>query len=273
MTLDEAVAAAAAGTWPPPVAAMHIVLASRTRAEAETVLATMPRLVPCLDRLRAHPGLWDRVREVFALAEASDGDGVDRWRAAFDAAARQSPALASALYALGDADMMRQATDEIVHQLKSWNVLPPSAFIVDLGCGSGRLLAALRGHRAVGVDISHDMLRAARPVSPMLVRGTGRDLAFLPDASVDLVVAVDSFPYVVRAGSDVVAGLMREITRILRGRGALAVFNYAYGSGIDDERAALASAGESAGLRMAAAESGGFSTWDGRAFLLRPTAA
>src|SRR5262245_5334298 len=41
---------------------------------------------------------------------------------------------------------------------------PPGGRLIDLGCGTGRLLVAFagRGHRVLGVDLSAEMLKVAR---------------------------------------------------------------------------------------------------------------
>ncbi len=73
----------------------------------------------------------------------------------------------------------------------------------------GRVTAALAGRTAqvVGVDISPGMLAAARRrlldrANVMLIQGSGRDLAWLEDDAMDLVLAVDVFPYLAEFGSD-----------------------------------------------------------------------
>jgi SAM-dependent methyltransferase len=64
--------------------------------------------------------------------------------------------------------------------IKFWRLLGPSAFILDLGCGTGRDLAwfRTRGMRGVGVDLSSGMLLQARqgidvPLASMDMRRLG----------------------------------------------------------------------------------------------------
>ena len=62
--------------------------------------------------------------------------------------------------------------------------------VLDLGCGSGRYLAIARDRgaaRAVGADLSPDMLRRARDISTSLARADMRATPFRPD-SFDVVV-------------------------------------------------------------------------------------
>jgi SAM-dependent methyltransferase len=78
--------------------------------------------------------------------------------------------------------------------------LPAAARILDLGCGAGapmlaRLLA--RGHRAIGVDFSRNLLAAARSWCPeaALVRADLTEVGFAPGAF-DGAIAFDSLWHV-----------------------------------------------------------------------------
>lgn len=60
------------------------------------------------------------------------------------------------------------------------------ASLIDLGCGTGRLSAALPGWDVVGVDLSREMLAVARRrVRGALVRANLADLSAFADASFD----------------------------------------------------------------------------------------
>ncbi len=69
--------------------------------------------------------------------------------------------------------------------------LPPHARILDLGCGTGHLAAALvgRGYDVTGIDISVDMLRYARENAPgaAFVCADAREFKLRPDF--DLVIS------------------------------------------------------------------------------------
>jgi ubiquinone/menaquinone biosynthesis C-methylase UbiE len=94
--------------------------------------------------------------------------------------------------------------------------LPPPASVLDVGCGTGRLLraAATRWPDAqlIGVDPAQGMVDGARRLTPgaTIYRGLAESLP-LPDASVDLVFSTVSFHH----WRDQAAGV-REVARVLR---------------------------------------------------------
>jgi ubiquinone/menaquinone biosynthesis C-methylase UbiE len=96
------------------------------------------------------------------------------------------------------------------------SALPPPGDLLDVGCGTGRLLraAAVRwpAARLIGVDPAEGMVAVARQLIPgaTLARGLAEALP-LPDASVDLVLSTLSFHH----WHDQAAGV-REIARVLR---------------------------------------------------------
>lgn len=94
--------------------------------------------------------------------------------------------------------------------------LPPPVSLLDVGCGTGRLLraAALRWPDAqlIGVDPAQGMVDVARQLTPGVTihRGLAESLP-LPNATVDLVFSTLSFHH----WHDQAAGV-REIARVLR---------------------------------------------------------
>ncbi|GAC1450177.1 MAG: hypothetical protein PVSMB4_08870 [Ktedonobacterales bacterium] len=94
--------------------------------------------------------------------------------------------------------------------------LPPPASVLDVGCGTGRLLraAATRWPDAqlIGVDPAQGMVDGARQLTPgaTIHRGLAESLP-LPDASVELVVSTMSSHH----WRDQATGI-REIARVLR---------------------------------------------------------
>ena len=84
--------------------------------------------------------------------------------------------------------------------------------------------------------------------------------------SLDLVLAVDSFPYIVRLGQAVVARHVAGAVRALRPGGALVVLNLSYDGDATAEARRWAAAH---GLVLEVAGERPFALWDGRAYVLR----
>ena len=88
--------------------------------------------------------------------------------------------------------------------------------VLDVGCGTGRLLRAASMYwpkaQLIGVDPAEGMIEVARQLNPAatFLSGTSESLP-LPDNSVDLVLSTLSFHH----WHDQVAGV-REIARVLR---------------------------------------------------------
>ncbi|WP_198384621.1 class I SAM-dependent methyltransferase [Roseomonas sp. KE2513] len=194
----------------------------------------------------------------------------------FDRAVANSPEASVALYSLGDPAILAAATAEILDWLDACGLLHGDADVLDLGCGIGRLATALapRAGSVLGMDVSEGMLAEARKrCAPwphvQLAHTTGQDLDGLAARSLDLVLAVDSFPYIVRLGPAVVARHVAGAARALRPGGALVVLNLSYG------REAAADVAEARGwaaahdLVLDVAGERPFALWDGLAFVLR----
>ncbi|HLU70339.1 MAG TPA: class I SAM-dependent methyltransferase [Fibrobacteria bacterium] len=94
--------------------------------------------------------------------------------------------------------------------------------VLDVGCGAGRHLAALRaqaGVRAVGIDLSRVLLRDARRAGLAVARADMRRLPFA-DARFDVVASFfTSFGYFATADED--AATLREFVRVTRPGGFL----------------------------------------------------
>jgi len=93
--------------------------------------------------------------------------------------------------------------------------------ILDVGCGTGRLLRKARERwpdaRLIGVDPAEGMVEKARSLMPSATFYVGMAESLpLPDASVDLAFSTMSYHHWV----DRVQGV-REITRVLRPKGRL----------------------------------------------------
>jgi ubiquinone/menaquinone biosynthesis C-methylase UbiE len=97
--------------------------------------------------------------------------------------------------------------------------------ILDVGCGTGRLLRAARERwpsaRLVGVDPSAGMVRAGTALTPAELHVAGAEEMPLPDRSIDLAFSTIAFHH----WSDPERGL-REVARVLRpGGGFILVDN------------------------------------------------
>jgi CelD/BcsL family acetyltransferase involved in cellulose biosynthesis/SAM-dependent methyltransferase len=291
---DDAVALLASGQLPANVALMRLAYRARSAAEVEAGLARAEAAADDVDarrRLAAAGVLWRASPRAFTLVEAvrdeveatsgDDGDAVKDCARLFDRACRHAPDGAAALYALGRGDILERATDEIVALLEARGLLDRRMRILDLGCGSGRIAAALAGKAAqvVAVDISAGMLAAARRrlgrlANVMLVQGSGRDLAWLADQAVDLVLAVDVFPYLVKSGPTLVAETMSEVRRVLRPAGSLVVLNWSYRGDPQGDRRQAAAEAERLGLLLQEQGPAGFAFWDASLHhLVRPVGA
>lgn len=220
------------------------------------------------DRL---PDLEKVVAEGLEPTPAGDPQGrVDATAALFDRLAARAPDAAVAIYSLGDPALLARATDELVAVVEAWAPLAGRT-VLDWGCGTGRVAAAVapRVAHVLGIDLSAGMVaEAARRhgSSPDLHFRHASDLYAIPDASVDLALAVDSFPFAVRAGEDVAARVLADLHRVLRPGGDLLVFNWSYRGDLAlDEADARAAPG----FEVVRAGERPFRIWDGVGFHLR----
>jgi SAM-dependent methyltransferase len=111
---------------------------------------------------------------------------------------------------------------------------PTPAHLLDLGCGTGRLLvaAARRGHRVVGVDLSAEMLAVAGEkavaagVTVQRIRANIAELDCFADESFDYAVCLFSTLGMV-IGTEVRGRVVGHVFRLLRpgGRFVLHVHN------------------------------------------------
>ena len=196
--------------------------------------------------------------------------GVTAIAAFFDRAASHSPEAGVALYSLGDPAILQAATQEIVDWLLRERLLSKTARVLDFGCGMGRVAAVLASHCAsvVGLDVSAKMIAEAqrrhadRPELTFAVT----DGQTLPPGPFDLVLLVDSMPYVLQAG--LADGVVALAAAALSPAGALVALNLSYGRSrsqdvLDAERWAA-----QAGWSLQASHP--FKLWDGAAFVWRP---
>jgi SAM-dependent methyltransferase len=193
-------------------------------------------------------------------------------REGFDRAASISPEASVAAYSLGDAKLLNAATAELVDWLGARGLLRGD--LLDLGCGIGRVAAAVapRVRSVLGVDIAPTMIAEARRrygAAARFALTDGHGLAEPPAGTeepvFDLILAVDSFPYLVQA--EIAERHVADAAHLLRPGGALAIFNLSY-RGPEADQADARRWAHSYGFRLTCAGEQPFRIWDGRAFLL-----
>jgi CelD/BcsL family acetyltransferase involved in cellulose biosynthesis/SAM-dependent methyltransferase len=257
---------------------MRVLIGATDRAEAERAVAAAPAAVRGL--WAQHPGAFGLVHGVLGDAEhggvaPSPEGGVAAWADFFDRAVRTSPEGSVALYSIGDAGLLRAATEEVVGRLRDWGLVAPGRDVLDLGCGIGRIAAALAEEvgSVTGVDVSREMLAEARRrcagwPNVRFVHGSGLDLEGLADGAFDLMLAVDSFPYLVQAGMSVAERHFYEARRVLRAGGALVVLQLSYRGDPALDRADVQRLADASGLVVLRAGLPAFAGWDALAFHL-----
>ena len=274
-----AVASCLAGRISPGVALARLVLDGLTPDEIGPLLPAGSDLANLFAARRAKlTDLATMLRESRTRHDRGPADpaaGVHEIAAMFDRAVAVAPEASVAAYSLGGGALLAAATDELVAWLVERGLARRQSDVLDLGCGIGRVAAALAPivRSVLGVDISAGMIAEARR------RHTYANLRFdlsdgrpgaLPDASFDLVLAVDSMPYLVQA--DLAALHVGDAARLLRPGGALAIFNLSYRG---DDAADLDEAQRWAttyALRLATHGERPFRSWDGAAYVMRKAA-
>lgn len=274
MSRDETLSQVRTGTISPSIALARMALSGEVPdpAELASLAETDPALRPLAD-LAA--GRGERLARLATLARSGmDPEGEDMVAATaalFDRLAKDAPEAGVAFYSLGDPELLQAATAELVGVVRDWTPVEGRR-VLDLGCGIGRLSIAIAPHAAevVGIDVSPGMVAEAEGRARGVARfavANGRDLSSFADASLDLIVAADSFPYLVRAG--IVDAQMAEIARVLAPGGDLLVFNWSYrgdptADGDDVQRLAGAN-----GMDVLRAGDRPFAIWDAAGFHLR----
>lgn len=284
--LDDVLSRCAAGTMPTRVAAMHLLMEAESPEAAQMAVLGMlegsdaagaGRLHDLESLVAQHPQAWATVRAILARVQhhSAAGDSVSRWAGLFDAAVRISPEGSVALYSLGSPRLLAAATLEVVAALSQWGLLGPDRTVLDIGCGIGRLEAALSPLSAavIGIDISPGMIAHARTrcrrfPNVRLVLGSGHDLAGIADDSIDLVVLVDTVPYLVLSEGELAGRYFAEISRTLRAGGDVVILNFSYRDDVTADRSDLERLAASHGLALAHTLAHPCASWDAPAFHL-----
>ena len=281
----------ARGELPPAVALMRILVEARDAAEAAVALRravesgaeadAAARLGETARLLNANPQAWATVKSILSDLDhggtaPSPEDGIARWAELFDRAVRISPEASVALYSLGNPDLLRATTAEIVGRMRDCGLLGAGRDLLEIGCGIGRFQEALaaQARTVVGIDISREMIETARRrcaglANVRLLVTSGRDLSPFADGSFDLVFAVDSFPYLVQSGMALAERHLRGAARVLRPGGDVLILNFSYRGNLDADRADLARMAAETGFSVRRNGMRDFTLWDGAAFHLR----
>jgi predicted TPR repeat methyltransferase len=273
---------------PANIALMHLCMAAPDASDVEDAILRAQKANASAHELEQLLALWRQAPQAFALvkqilstidhgnASGAPEAMLAECAAAFDRAAKLSPEASVALYSLGDPVLLAAATGEIVHRMREWGLLGRQKTALEIGCGNGRFLAALAGDlgHVTGVDISAAMIAGARERCAHLRNveahhTEGRDLRFCADASMDLILAADSFAYIVRCGPELVMGHFREAARVLRPEGRFLILNYSYRGDLDQDRAEIIDHAAMTGFALERMATRDFKLWDGVTFLLR----
>lgn len=231
-----------------------------------------------LDRLSQADIPLERIRRML------DAAGVDHAEAAtpasiaglFDRAVAISPEASVAIYSLGDDNRLQAATQEVAGWLCQTDLIARDTDVLDLGCGIGRVAAAISPHvrSVLGTDVSKGMLREARIRCANLnnisfVVSSGEHLGILADATFDVVLAIDSFPYLVQAG--VAERHMPEVYRVLRPKGRLIILNLSYRNCPEADRADATAWAQRYGFWLRQTGISPFRTWDAATYVFQRT--
>jgi len=269
-----------------PIAVMQLLLATEDTRVAADAVATSGAPTHAVDGLlallRTHADGCVTITEMLRSGLDSDRAaadveaGIAATRALFDHSVGCSEAASVALYSLGDEALLAEGTQEIVGVLERWGVLGAQRDALELGCGIGRLLPPLSSllRSIVGIDISGGMVAAAQRrtagLRAVTVRvTTGHDLAFADDRSLDLVLAVDSFPYIVRSGRALCRRMFAEVARVLRPGGDLVIFDYSYSHHRDEAAHEVTELSAAVGLTPIRLDEKPFRLWNATAYQLR----
>jgi ubiquinone/menaquinone biosynthesis C-methylase UbiE len=144
---------------------------------------------------------------------------------------------------------------------------------LDFGCGIGRVAIALADEAAtvLGFDLSERMIVEARRRADgrRNIRFEQSEACSLPvdGGKVDLLIAADSLPFVVRANA--LERFMAETARVLGPGGDLLVFNWSYRSDPERDVAEAHALAATFGFEVLRANEQPFAIWDAAGFQLR----
>jgi SAM-dependent methyltransferase len=279
----------AAGEVSPAIALVRLLVLCGDAAAARSALAAMTtRAVP--DRnlgaaLLELQALLDTGGDLVArileherrlCGPSAAADELARCARMFEQALRESPEASVALYSLGSPARLSAATAEVVALLERLGVLGPERRILEIGCGIGRFQQALAGRAATitGTDIAPGMIaearrRCAELRNVRLLQTSGRDLEGFGAATFDTVLAIDSLPYVHRAGMALLEVHFMEAARVLLEGGDFVILNLTYRGDLALDRADAGRMAAGSGFDLLRNGTGDLELWDGATFHLR----
>jgi SAM-dependent methyltransferase len=288
-TPDAIVARCEAGEISAPIALMELLIATEDADAVGALVRSLSHRSPpaaALSRLfTEHEGGCRRVAAMLRAdvdrppQGSSVEEGIAFCRALFDWSVQQSESASVALYSLGSPELLAAATDEIVALLRAYGILARGRNVLDLGCGTGRVEEAVASElvHIHGIDVSGEMVAAAERRCRHLpnvtfARSSGLDLNPIESSSFDAILAVDSFPYVVQAGWELVVRMFEEAARVLRPAGELVILNFSYrGDRARDQRDALTLAARH-GFEVLVNGDLPFRLWNGDAYRMQKRA-
>ncbi|MDP9150053.1 MAG: methyltransferase domain-containing protein [Myxococcota bacterium] len=268
-----------------PVALMQLLIATEDAAHVESFVraraAASAQAMEIVELMARNSGGCERVAAMLRSdvdsppRGASVAEGVAFCRQLFDWSVQQSEEASVALYSLGSPELLAVGTTEIVDLLESWGSLGQRKRALDIGCGIGRLESALspRLKEIHGIDVSEKMVAVARRRCAGLSNTTfatcsGLDLAGIDEGRYDLVLAVDSFPYLVQSGIALVERHFREVARVLGPAGELIILNFSYRDDAARDRLEVGALARAHGFAVQTNGTSPLSFWDAMAFHL-----
>ena len=172
---EEALRLCLAGRISPEVALARLVLAGLTPEAIEARLSALPAATParrrspvCTARAAADWSIsapcWPRPAWTTRRRCGSAGGGGGALGRRFRPRVAVAPEASVAAYSLNDPAVLAAATAEIVEWLAREGLIGPDRDVLDLGCGIGRVSAALapRCRSVLGLDVSPKMVAEAR---------------------------------------------------------------------------------------------------------------
>jgi ubiquinone/menaquinone biosynthesis C-methylase UbiE len=125
---------------------------------------------------------------------------------------------------ISDEDWHKETAKELFGEFLMGVKLREDWTILDYGCGVGRIMKLIAPHvkLAIGVDISHDMIKMAKKYLEVVpnvevYETNGVDLSIFPDCKFDFVFEKSVFQHI--PDTRITIGILKEIARVLKPKG------------------------------------------------------